>query len=367
MKKNIILIALLLVVLLCVFEFSFLFMSAVKTSISLFNTEPKGSTIAANSVSNTMTIKSNPGTKMDATKKVYLCITGQLSRLELHNKIQHLLLPLHSLGYTLYIGLALSESSPQFSNKNNGAKMRLKPSIKHVIRELQSVKGVKKVKHFPPQFHDLKFNAKYDTILGNYTEVDKDKRVVQKNYLDNQPVLAANNARQFKTLQSCNKWPDIDKKTDFLVRVREDVLIFKMDMSRILSLLAAGAVVTSQCDAWRGINDKLAFVPSLRASDFFNIPYQEYLTFDNKNHHIQKLNAETMYKIAYLKNGFILRSTDALVATKAMTTLKTEKTSPPAADGNNCTVIGNPFVLSLSKLCPTESLDRLSYSAACWN
>ena len=38
----------------------------------------------------------------------YVCITGQLSRLEIRNKIEFLLTPLHLRGYAINIGLAIS-------------------------------------------------------------------------------------------------------------------------------------------------------------------------------------------------------------------------------------------------------------------
>jgi hypothetical protein len=353
--------ALSLVACMCMFEVYLLSKSAFDTSYALVAGEeglPSNSSLGT-APTTSLTNQS----RRTLTKNAYICITGQLSRLELENKIRNLISPLHNRGYSLYVGIALSDTPPKFSNNNSGAKMRLRTSIYGVIQELQNVKGVKEVRHFKPSFDDLRFNPKYDKILGNYTEVNKKaKRIIQKNYLNNQPVLAENNARQFRTLQYCNNWPGIAKNTDFLVRVREDVLVYRMDLNTILRFVSQGAVVTSKCDAWRGINDKIAFAPSTRLSDFFMIPYREYLVFDNKFHKVQKLNAETFYRIAYNKNGFNLRSTESLVATKAMTSFK----SNSVIGKDNCSVVANPFILSLSKQCPPDNLDVLAYETKCW-
>ena len=201
--------------------------------------------------------------------------------------------------------------------------------------------------------------------------MDKNNRIVQKNYLSNQPVLAENNARQFLTLRHCNDWPDIDKKTDFLVRVREDVFIVKMELDTVLTVLEGaastgrGAVVTSKCDAWRGINDKIGFASSDRARDFFLKPYQEYLIFDNKHFGVHKLNAETFYRLIYIKHGFNLHSTHALLATKAKTSFVGVDPMTPGR-GENCTVIANPF-MAMSTLCPQRSMEELSYRSTCWD
>ena len=294
-------------------------------------------------------------------RSAYICITGQLSRLELHNKINQLFSPLHALGYSLYIGLALSEGVPNFSNNNSGAKLALKKSISDVISELSSVKGVKEVRHYPPRFDQLKFNSNYEKLLGTDVYLTDNDTVILDTYITNQAELAFNNARQYKTLQYCNNQRNIESETDFIVRVRDDALMFRLDLRQILELVYNGAVVTSKCDQWKGINDKMAFAPSSRASNFFNVPYEEYLTFDVSPLNITALNAEQFYNIAYKKHGFRLVSSDAIVVTKAATRFDSN-----VAGGINCTVRGKDFGLNVTKFCPYGSLKRLSYKSLCW-
>ena len=294
-------------------------------------------------------------------RKAYICITGQLSRLELQNKINRLINRLNSYGFDMYIGLAMAEGAHRFSNDDSGGRLILKRSIKEVKDELNSLSGVLDVRHFPPSFEDIQFNPKYDKILGNYT-VKVNKTLIHKNYLKNQAELALNNARQFKTLQYCNKWPNLEKEVDIIVRVREDVLIQHFYTRQVLYYVMRGAVVTSSCDQWYGINDKIAFAPSTKASDFFNVPYEEYLKFDNSKYNVEKLNAEQLYKISYNNHGFALRSTPMLVVTKVVTKLKDDSLS---SESKNCTILGNPFQLKYTKNCPRHPRG-VGYEAPCW-
>ena len=79
----------------------------------------------------------------------YICLTGQLSRLELKNKISQIITPLHNMGFGLYIGLVISTGPTRYVNNDNGDKMRLFTSLSQVRQTLWNVSGVKGVKHFP--------------------------------------------------------------------------------------------------------------------------------------------------------------------------------------------------------------------------
>ena len=303
-------------------------------------------------------------------KSAYLCITGQLSRLEIHHKIRFLLNPLYSMGYSLYVGLALTEGRANYSNDNSGARLSLLKSINDVVTILQNVNGVKGVSKFTPSFEGLKSNPNYDKWLGNFTRRDRKGALIHGNRIKNQVELASNNARQFKTLQHCNEWPNLENEMDLLVRLREDVLFSRLDLPHVLRMVSNGAVVTSRCDQWHGINDKIAFAPGSLASDFFNAPYHEYIDFDRTLYNGLWLNAEQLYKLAYKKRGFDLQSTNALVVTKTVTRIKstggmTDNVSGELLSGN-CTVVANPFRHRSTRHCPMLNLDKLSYDAFCW-
>jgi hypothetical protein len=245
----------------------------------------------------------NPTT--DSKRGVYVCITGQLSRLELGNKVNKLLKPLHRLGYTIYIGLALTTNTSHFTNINNGDKMRLTSSIDQTTRRLYKVAGVEEVRHFLPHHsEDMYANMWYKQRLDN----------------DNSLSRVKNHARQYKTLQYCNDWPNISQLTELTVRVRDDILFERINLPEIVhQTLATGAVITSSCDAWAGINDKVAFLPSSKSHVFFHLPYYTYLTFDAQ---IPALNPEKYYNYVYSNCGLTLQSVSSLYVAKAVTALQ---------------------------------------------
>lgn len=240
-------------------------------------------------------------------KGVYVCITGQLSRVELGNKIKKLLKPLNRLGYHTYIGLALTTDSPHFTNINNGDKMRLLTSIGQATHRLLNTAGVKEVRHFMPQHsEDMYANMWYKQHLDN----------------DNSISRVKNHARQYHTLQYCNEWSNISQFTDLTIRVRDDILFERINVPEIVQhTLQTGAVVTSTCDAWAGMNDKVAFLPSTKSKDFFHLPYEKYHTFHAE---IPALNPEKYYHHVYSSVRFPMSSVSSLYVAKAITQILPE-------------------------------------------
>ena len=240
------------------------------------------------------------------SRGVYICITGQLSRLELTNKIYKLIKPLHErLGYDIYIGLALATNTSHFTNVNNGDKMRLTYSLSKATKRLLNIDGVKEVRHFLPQ-HSKKIyvNKWYKLQLDN----DKTIRRVR------------NHARQYKTLQLCSDWHNISQFAQIAVRVRDDVLFERIDVNEaVRETLKSGDIVTARCDAWGGINDKVAFIPSSLYRDFFLLPYEKYLKF---NAHLPQLNPEKYYQYAYSTSRIKMTSLNSLYVAKAVTRIK---------------------------------------------
>lgn len=278
---------------------------------------------------------------------VFVCITGQLSRLELHNKIRKLFLPLHHRGYKLYIGLALDNTNTShYTNKDNGDQMQLYTSISQVQKTLLDVKGVFNVRHFhnSSDMENLPFNSYYQKSLTN-----KSSSYVNRT------------AAQFKVLQHCNHWSRAASRSAFFVRMREDTFIDHIDLDPIIKLARNGSVVTTACDAWRGMNDKMAFGPSSRAKEFFLFPFQCY---KYQKDIIDRFNSEQLYKNCYEKHGFTVIASDDFVVTKAVTTIEKEYLNTTHAH-ITCTITGNPFQKWTTN-CPPEGVSLASsYSAYC--
>jgi hypothetical protein len=261
--------------------------------------------------------------------------------------------PLHDRGYKLYIGLVLTvNTSARYVNKDNGDKMRLYTSISEVKRSLMNVSGVIGVKHISNVTKNGKvyFNKFYQKSLWYVNTSERVKL----------------NAQQYGMLQYCDQ-PKMTNSSSFFIRMREDTFIDSIELDPIIEMAQSGSVVTTACDAWWGINDKIAFGPSSLASDFFLLPFQYYLGFREV---IDNFNPEQLYMHTYQEKGFNLTSTADFVVTKAVTSVKEENTVPQKYDNDIdaqkkklvCDVRANPFQ-KYAKKCP--KLIRPSYVAPC--
>lgn len=314
-------------------------------------------------------------TAVTSNKYVFVCITGQIARLELQNKIDKLFLPLYDRGYTLYIGLALTtRKTANFVNNDNGDKMQLFKSIDEVLTTLMNVRGVAAVRHFDKVNNviHVPYNEVYQHSLAFKPGVDNVTR-------------AKLNAHQLKVLQYCNQWPKVSNSSSFFVRMREDTLISHIDLDPIIKQAERGAVVTTACDAWRGINDKIAFGPSSRAKEFFLLPFKFYLTLSKV---VQSFNPEQLYRKVYSEHKFKLIASHQYVVTKAV--VKELKQNGPTKEAKAaaqsvmsnynqpfaeesvmlekkmCEIKGNPFK-PYSANCPINGVSEdVSYRAVCY-
>ena len=288
------------------------------------------------------------GITLGDNRNVFVCITGQLSRLELRNKIDKLFLPLHDRGYKLFIGLALTtHTTSRYTNNNNFDKMSLYTSIGQAKQTLMEVSGVVEVRHFSGvnNLRDQNFlNDYYYQSLGNNSN------------------RAQNHANQYQILQSCNQWPGISNQSAFIVRMREDAYIHRMHLEPIISQAQGGAVVTTGCDSWGGINDKMAFGPS-RSSDFFLSPYEYYKSL---NEVVPNLNPEKVYQHCYTASGYNLSTTNDYSVTKAAVRILRNH-SHQGSSKKMCSVGGKPFFpVKINLVCLQECTNvNLSYDGGC--
>ena len=288
-------------------------------------------------------------------RDVFVCITGQLSRLELRNKIEKLFLPLHNMGYKVRVGLALStDNTTRFTNHDNGDMMQLYTSIPQVREALKS--KVTGIKHFDKvnQMKTPEINNIYLLSLTIKPGVNNTERAI-------------NHAKQYKTLQYCNHWPKMSENALFFIRIREDTLIDHIDLKSIIKLARGGAVVTTACDSWRGINDKMAFGPSSRSTDFFRLPFLQYTSMTCLIPGLTNtLSSEPFYKQVYGENGFNLVASNDFVVTKAIA-VAAKQSKIGDSDKRYCSITGNPFQ-AYSKQCPPNGVSSdIAYEQECWD
>ena len=327
----------------------------VIVSISVFFIIFFGTTALSSFTDNTHNRIVQPQHYDSNNSSVYVCITGQLSRLELHNKIHKLFLPLHQRGYKVYIGLALTSADDTafYTHNDNGDKMQLYTNMTQVKQILLNVSGVSGVRHFEKinSMGSIPFNENFLKSLMNKTGINN------TNYV-------TNTARQLRALQYCYQGTNMATDAALFVRMRDDTIIHDINFNSVLKQAQDGALVTTACDAWRGINDKMAFGPRSLAMDFFMRPFECYVSMDKV---FVKLNTEILEHQCYLKHGLKMVTTDDYLVTKKSLTIVEKKKEHDDGDGDTiCMVKGLPFQND-SRYCPKTNMSNIapSYTVKC--
>ena len=207
--------------------------------------------------------------------KVFVCITGQLPRLELANKIENLFLPWVQ-DYDVEFDVALV-----LTNTNHSSVQRVEErdqsyySVEQVYAELSALDGV--------------------NVLNSNTDVQSQDPILNPHYIQQRAqdttMTAAkvlervqNHVRQFESLAECHH--HIAKRGtpaeyDVVHRVREDSGYYlPVDFGHIYDVLSAHpmTILSSDCQFHGGINDRGSFVSPAAAFDYFVYPILDMYT-----------------------------------------------------------------------------------------
>ena len=260
------------------------------------------------------------------------------------------------MGFGLYIGLVISTGPTRYVNNDNGDKMRLFTSLSQVRQTLWNVSGVKGVKHFP-ELDTLKrpyVNKVYKKVLTSKPHIRKQER-------------AELNARQYRMLQFCGNWPEAINDSVIFVRMREDIMITHVKLAPIIKMVIDDdKIVTSDCDTYRGINDRMAFGPASVAKSYFDAPSEYYSEFNRSN--VQRYNTEQLYKDAIEAHGMTIEATDQFFLSKAVTKVDSRWWSKGRRQEKVCNVAVNPFQVDApgNELCPKNVGNEISYMTVCY-
>lgn len=264
------------------------------------------------------------------TKKAFVCITGQLARLELENKINNLLLPIQQEGYHVDVALVLSGGKSAFTNENVGKRADLRPKERiPFYEELPEALDVL-----------LRYNmtvvSPHSKEYGTYFKL-RDP-VIHLQYLEGlyyaqkkmrtfeeQRKRAQNHPRIYESYQRCLAFaeqsvkkatafagtdptmdsPTVESYYDTYIRIREDVGFEEPLSTRILRNLVnppRGSITTTECRGWYGMNDRFAVVSPDIAKVYFDRPYRIFQRHEHLGGHIV-VNPETYLLYAYTTAG----------------------------------------------------------------
>lgn len=234
--------------------------------------------------------------KKNGGKAAFVCITGQLMRLEMENKMKHLIGPLIDCGYEVDVALVLAEGKASFQShkipKNTSSvpftdrESVLRWLSNHNISLVSQNITYKAEANMPvnPQYWVQK--APHELTYATFA------------YYTNQVVA---NFRMVEGYTRCWHQVKATRKTySLFIRSRDDMgLSNPLNMSLLHQEMGSKPriIVTSAFRTNGGINDRLAFVSSDAARCYFNDPYIKF--FDGTSLDVAMRNTESYFKRVY--------------------------------------------------------------------
>ena len=249
----------------------------------------------------------------------FVCITGQLSRLELASKLRNLVRPLAAQYNEVEVSLALTAGDEmRYTNIMAGidsSQQAPSPFTLASAKKALLAAGATSVGVQEPE-HD-------STIAVNeqfFTQLDK------KNLgLGYRTRRAENHIRQFEALQACMAGlRQHTQPPQIAFRLRDDAYLINADIESLADEIATDGrdekLVLVQglrrkgCAAWGGMNDKMAVVSGAAAPLFFTAPLDLY---HRKNLASWVKNPETYYLDTYHIAGLSVKMSSGFQALTA--------------------------------------------------
>jgi len=195
--------------------------------------------------------------------KIFMCVTGQLSRLEVMTKIQFVVKPNHRAGALIDVGFVLDVHSNYSTNL--GVEL-FKPDQAALVAHFQN-SGANVV------FFDARNQTEDPFISPTYVQrLDNTFRSIEF-----QRRRAANHFRQFEAISRCNSQVAV-ADYDVYVRLRDDAL-FVANMNLTQPWLPG--IHVPRCNAWTGINDRGAIIVGRAHADaYFRLLFHHFVNFD---------------------------------------------------------------------------------------
>mmetsp|Transcript_14732 Transcript_14732/g.32826 ORF Transcript_14732/g.32826 Transcript_14732/m.32826 type:complete len:487 (+) Transcript_14732:208-1668(+) len=208
-------------------------------------------------------------------RRSFVCITGQLSRLELDNKIATVLEPLRSIGLDPDIALVIDDSI-SYTTNDQRIDADYHPRYETFTRAVQDLRnyGYNVVTDEP--YHQVPNPiVAPDYVLnlhrrGSFDEIKHMER-------------ATNNVRMLESWSQCHaamsRHVDRMSTYDVVVRVREDVgFLEAIDMDQVVQDLSRDptALLSNGCRSeyqGTGMNDKFAILSRHAARPYFTLPF----------------------------------------------------------------------------------------------
>jgi len=207
-----------------------------------------------------------------------ICVTGQLCRLELKNKMERFILPSAKV-YDTHVHFELDDGTCKYTNYA-GTEAEEK-GLYHVnsfselgsyLMEYQDVPLSHKTKV------DHQASSSRRTLSVSFGNTSIGEPVIQYRYMYtlnklgqvNETLRAMNHWRQWKSYQKCMHSLDTVRNFDLYVRLREDLLFYHTYVPPLVWLhQTEHDLWLPRCASWQGFNDKIAFIHPRARQEYF--------------------------------------------------------------------------------------------------
>lgn len=228
----------------------------------------------------------------------FVCITGQMYRLELASKRLNIIRPLVKKYKSVYVGLALENTSVHYTNYRAPTHTHY-TDIRDVMHDLKT-ENVVPLFQKPPDDH-VDINK---VIFRQYDNGAKGAAYTMRR--------AYNHIRQYQSLFACgNILKRLGEVPDVVIRLRDDAFVADFDMESMITKVeeTPRKVVAQECARWNGMNDKFAMTAGVNGMTLFQAPLKHY---SSTNVPVWVINPETYYLHVYESEGMQTALTDAI-------------------------------------------------------
>ena len=242
----------------------------------------------------------------DHSNWAFVCITGQLQRLELRSKLERIIAPLAARYPDVVVGLALSVADAHYTNpdKDDAHEQMPYPYTMDTARHMLTSAGATRVHVLTPVHNDsVPINQQ---IFDQYDKKDRGKAFLLHR--------AKNHIRQYEALAACEEGLKLHSTApDVVFRARDDAYVVSADMDALIAqtrVQQGTTLLSMQCASWGGINDNFAvlsgWAQNRKGSQYFTAPLQLY---HRSNIPRDVINPETYYADTYKRIGLHMQTT----------------------------------------------------------
>lgn len=242
--------------------------------------------------------------KQHRRPRAFVCITGQLSRLELDGKIDNLFEPLHDT-HDIDVAFVLSAGKVIFVAKR---------SDKIFSGAVPSFNTMKEIRaRIPRKFgmiRTLQIEQPPSPIMVSGYVDSLDKSSLNRTLREER---SRSHIRQWYVNEKClgimDRFETIVKtRYNVVMRIREDLFFARpVDIGYVLENVWRQVLLVQRCDSWGGMNDKLVIFHRGTALKYFTTPLQQFYLYPqavfNFTGSVRGTNPETFLLKAFERVG----------------------------------------------------------------